>query len=149
MRFLLALHAILLLFASTGFTIVTALLGKASLQWCYFRYVSSNGWGARYISDYTAPEIVTYLFAFAVGVVGFFIALKSRRPVIGGLGVLLSLIGVLSFSIEGSHWIFEHHRSWLAFSPAVMLTLVFLAFLPTRSLADGNTKPRTMLKVST
>lgn len=111
MRMLLALHAILLLLASTGFTIVTALFGKTSLQWCYFRFVSKSGWGFRYVSDYSAAEIVIYLLAFAVGAAGFFVALNSRRPVVGGLGVLLSLAGILSFGIEGSHWIVDRFCS--------------------------------------
>ncbi|TWU43426.1 hypothetical protein Q31b_24660 [Novipirellula aureliae] len=138
MRILLALHATLLLLASTGFTIVTAFLGNASLHWCYVKYASSNGWGVKYVSDYSAAEIVTYLLAYTLGVVGFLVALKSRHPVVGLLGVVLSLIGLLSFAIEGSHWIVDHNRSWLAFSPAVMFVLAFLACLPKRFADDGN-----------
>ena len=149
MRVLLALHAIFLLLASTGFTIVTALLGKASIQWCYFRYVSSNSWGVPYVSEYSAPEIVTYLLAFIMGVVGFFLAWQSQRPFVGVLGVLLSLIGTISFAIEGSHWIVDHNRSWLAFSPAVMFALAFLACLPKRLADDENTKPAAVFGVGT
>jgi len=132
MRILLAIHAILLLLASTNFTIATAFLGKTSLQWCYFKYASSNGWGVEYVSNFTAPEIATYSLAFAVGVIGFSAAIKNKSAVVGMLGVVLSLLGLLSFAIEGSHWFVDHNRSWLAFSPAVMLLLVFLAFLPHR-----------------
>ena len=149
MRILLALHAILLLLASTGFTIVTAFLGKASIQWCYFKYASRNGWGVPYVSDYSAPEIVTYLLAFTVGVAGFFMAFKSRHPVVGVLGILLSLIGILSFALEGSHWILAHNRSWVGFSPAVMFTLVLLACLPQRFARDEDTKPTTVFGVGT
>ncbi len=149
MRTMLAMHTILLLLASTSFTIVTALLGKASLQWCYFKYASSSGWGVRYVSDYSAPEIVTYLLAFTVGAIGFFVAAKSGRPAVGIVGVAPSLIGILSFAMEGSHWIIDHNRSWLAFSPAVMFILVFLALLPKRFADELNTEPATASGVDT
>jgi hypothetical protein len=136
MRILLAIHAILLLLASTGFTIVTALLGKASLQWCYFKYASSNGWGGEYVSDFSASEIATYIIGFTFGVIGFSAAMKNNRPVVGVLGVVLSLLGILSFAIEGSHWFITHNRSWLAFSPAIMLLLVALVFVPLRESLD-------------
>lgn len=136
MRILLAIHAILLLLASTGFTIVTALLGKSSLQWCYFKYASSNGWGFKYVSDFSALEIATYILAFTFGVIGFCAAVKNNRPVVGVLGVFLSLLGVLSFAIEGSHWFITHNRSWLAFSPAIMFLLVSVVFLSRRASLD-------------
>jgi hypothetical protein len=142
MRILLVLHAILLLLASTGFTIVTTFLGNSSFQWCYFKYSSRNGFGVQFVSDFSALEIATYLIAFAIGVLGFSIALKNGRPLAGGLGVLLSLIGFLSFAIEGSHWIVDHNRSWVAFSSALMFALVFLACLPKRLSNDANAAPK-------
>jgi len=71
----LAIHAILLLLASTDFTIVTSALGKGSLRWCYFRYVSENGFGYEFVSDYNVLSIVMYVLAFAVGIAGFSVAL--------------------------------------------------------------------------
>ena len=44
MRLLLLLHALLLLLASTDFTIVTAALGQDSWRWSYFKYSSQSGW---------------------------------------------------------------------------------------------------------
>lgn len=146
MRILLALHAILLLLASTGFTIVTAFAGNSSFRWQYFRYHSSNGFGVKFVSDYSVFEIVTYLLAFGVGVFGFSLAVKSR-PLVGAAGVLLSLIGLLSFVIEGSHTLVDHHRSWLAFSPAIMFTLVLVACLPKRISHDASTNATTMMTV--
>ena len=51
----------------------------------------------------------------------------------GVTGIVLSAIGLISFTIEGSHWVFDHQRSWLAFSPALMFVLVVIACLPQRS----------------
>jgi hypothetical protein len=132
MRILLVTHAILLLLASTGFTIITAWRGKSSLQWCYYKYALQSGWGTRYVSDYSALEIVTYLLAFSVGIAGFLYALKDNHVVVGSLGVVLSMIGSLSFAFEGSHFFIEHHRSCIAFSPAVMFLLVVFGCLPRR-----------------
>lgn len=133
MRILLAIHVILLLLASTSFTIVTAFFGQASLQWCYFKFASNNGFGVEYVSDFSAPEIATYLLAFTFGVIGFSAAMKNKRPVVGALGAALSLLGILSFAIEGSHWFIDHNRSWLVYSPAATFLLAVLAFVPKRS----------------
>ena len=144
MRILLTLHAILLLLASTKFTIITAFFGNSVLQWCYFKYASSNGWGFKYVSDYNVAEIVTYLLGFTVGAIGFFAASKRGHLVVGVLGVSLSLIGILSFAIEGSHWIVDHNRSWVAFSPVAMLVLVIWVCLPRRLVEEEKSKATSM-----
>ena len=59
------------------------------------------------------------------------------------LGVVLSVLGLVSFGIEGSHWVFEHNRSWLAFSPAIMFVLVVLAWLPRWTGASSQTAGKT------
>ncbi len=134
MRSLLGLHALLLLLASTAFTIVTVMFGDGSLQWCYFRFLSRTGEGGQYyVSDFTLPVVATYLAAFIVGLAGFTLALRNGRYFTGVTGIALSAIGLISFTIEGSHWFFDHHRSWLAFSPALMFVLVVIACLPQRS----------------
>ena len=138
MRLILALHALLLLLASTEFTIVTAAFGSDSLRWSYFRYASQSGWGHQFVSDYTLSVVLAYLASFTVGIAGFSLALRRGRHVVGLLGVVLSVIGVISFAIEGSHWIIEHHRSWIAFSPAVMFILALLACLPSVAEAKPN-----------
>ena len=132
MRILLLLHALLLLLASTDFTIVTAALGQDSWRWSYLRYSSQSGWGYEYVSDYSLPVVLTYIAAFAAGLAGFAVACRRGRWLIGMLGVVLSALGLVSFGIEGSHWFVDHNRSWLAFSPALMFVLVVLAWLPRR-----------------
>lgn len=137
MRLTLAIHAFLLLLASTEFTIVTAMFGGDALRWCYYRYASHSGFGHAFVSDYTFPVVLTYLAAFMVGVAGFGLAWWQGRHIVGLLGVILSVIGVFSFALEGSHWIVEHHQSWIAYSPVVMFGLVFLACLPSRIAHDA------------
>ncbi len=131
MRPILALHALLVLLASTEFTIVTAFFG-GSFRWCYYRYAWQSGWGFQFVSDYSLPVVLTYLAGFAAGVVGFSLAWRRGRLVLGLLGVGLSAIGMISFAMEGSHWILEHHRSWIAISPVATLILVLFACFPSR-----------------
>ncbi len=139
MRLLLLLHALLLLLASTDFTVVTSALGQDSWRWCYFKCSSQNGWGYQYVSDYSVLVVLTYIAAFAVGIVGFALAWLQGRWLTGMVGVVLSILGLVSFGIEGSHWVFEHNRSWLAFSPAIMFVLVVLAWLPRRTRVSDQT----------
>ncbi len=79
MRLLLLLHALLVLLASTNFTIVTAALGQDSWRWSYFKYASQSGWGYEYVSDYALPVVLTYIAAFAVGIVGFAVVCLQGR----------------------------------------------------------------------
>lgn len=141
MRPLLALHIFLLLLASTGYTVVTAVFGRVSLQWCYAHYSSHTGFGSKYVSGFSLPVICTYLAAFGVGVLAFAVVLRAGRSIVGILGLALSVIGLISFSIEGSHWVFDHHRSWLAFSPAMMMCLALLALLPNNRGTVDQSKP--------
>jgi hypothetical protein len=84
-----------------------------------------------------------YLLAFAVGIAGFSVALQHGHRVVGSLGVVLSVIGLVSFAIEGSHWMIEHNLTWLAFSPAVMFVLVLVACFFQRPSSDAHTHPTT------
>ena len=130
MRPTLFLHALLLLLASTDFTIVTSAIGGESLRWCYFKYSSQNGFGYDYVSDYTFPVVMTYIAAYSVGLAGYVLALKRGRSVLGTLGVILCILGLVSFAIEGSHWLIDHNRSWLAISPVAMFVLALITCLP-------------------
>ena len=87
---------------------------------------------------------MTYLLGFTVGAIGFFAASKRGHLVVGVLGVSLSLIGILSFAIEGSHWIVDHNRSWVAFSPVAMLVLVIWVCLPRRLVEEEKRKATSM-----
>jgi hypothetical protein len=133
MRPILAIHSLLLLLASTSFTIVTAIFGGDSLNWCYYHYSSQSGFEYVFVSDFSLPVVITYLLAFVAGLFGFALAFQSGRHATAGLGFVLSAVGAVSFTIEGSHWLVEHHRSLLAFSPLAMFALALVACLPQRS----------------
>jgi hypothetical protein len=137
----LLVHAVLLLLASTSFTIVTSVFGGAPFSWCYFQYSIRSGFGTPYVSDYSLATVIAYLLAFAAGLVGFSLAYYEGRRIIGLLGVVLSVVGLISFSVEGSHWLFDHHRSWLLFSPALMLVLVLVTRLTRRDGSGQESKP--------
>ena len=70
---LLAVHVILLLLASTSFTIVTG-LDDGQFQWDYFRYLSQSGWGVPYQYPYSLPVVLAYLAAYATGLIAFCMA---------------------------------------------------------------------------
>jgi len=133
MRVLLLLHALLLLLASTDFTIVTALTGHDSFRWCYFRYSSWSGFGVRYVSGFTLPVVLTYIACFALGVVAYSLAMAGGRMWTGAVGLVLCGLGLGSFLLEGSHWLVNHHRSWLAFSPLAMLIVCAIVLFSSRS----------------
>ncbi|MCM2370944.1 hypothetical protein [Aporhodopirellula aestuarii] len=132
MRMLLAIHAALILLASTAFTAFTALLGGHSLQWSFYSYSFRSGFGPPYVSDYSTAVVLTYLVAFAFGAIGFTLAYRNGRVRTGILGVILSVIGLLSFAVELSHVFVDHHRSWIVIAPMAMLALALIACLPQR-----------------
>ena len=132
MRVILAVHAALILLASTAFTVLTALFGGNSLQWSFYSYSFRSGFGAPYVSDYSTAEVLTYLIAFAFGLIGFSMAYRGGRIRTGLLGAILSVIGLASFTVELSHLFIDHHRSWIIIAPVAMLVLAVIACLPQR-----------------
>ena len=122
-------YAGLLLLASTRFSVVSWILGKWAWTWEYFQYSYRNGWGSQYQSDYSFVVVLTYLAAFGVGIVGYVMA---GERVAGGwsvLALMLCVLGLISFLIEGTHWLWEHHLSWIAICPAASLALAALAII--------------------
>jgi len=118
---LILLHLIPLLLASTAFTLITAPLGLAPFNWNYFAYTYADGWGYVYHSQYTLAQVLTYLLAYGSGLVLY--PLLTRPRLFGLFAALLCLAGLISFTIELSHWGFEHHLSWIASFPIVLLPI--------------------------
>ena len=137
MRITLFTHALLMLLASTSFTVVTFFTEDQPLQWCYLKYSHQSGFGYVYESDFSPIVIATYFISFLAGLIGFSVAYQRGRRIIGFAGAILSAVGLISFAIEGSHLFVEHNRSWLAFSPAIMLVLVAIAMIPSRHLGSS------------
>lgn len=122
----LILHVMLLLLASTGFTVVKG-LADGQFRWQYFQYHSQDGWGKPYEFPYSLPVVLTYLFAYAIGMVAFGLACRSGSRTIGLAGVILFAAGFASFAFELSHWFVHHYSSWIASAPIALFVLAIAA----------------------
>jgi hypothetical protein len=123
---LLITHVILLVFASTSFTLVTGLTDR-HFKWEYLTYASQSGWGVSYQFPYTLPVVLTYLAAYAIGLATYIIAWQTGFRIISATGVLLCAAGLASFAYELTHWISEHYGSWIVSLPAPLLLLAVAA----------------------
>jgi hypothetical protein len=119
----LGFHAGLLALASTKFSIVSWIWGSWPWSWNYFQYSYRNGWGYPYQSDYSLAVVVAYIAAYLVGMAGYGLAWHYVRGGWEVLGIILSVLGLVSFLIEGSHWLWSHHLSWIFVCPAASLLL--------------------------
>ena len=113
-------HVILLVLASTSFTIVTAWRGDP-IQWEYFRYASQSDWGTPYQFPYTLPVVLTYVAAYAVGVAGYLLAWRHGSRILATAGIVLCAVGCASFIFELTHWVSEHYRTWIVSLPAAAM----------------------------
>ena len=124
------LHVVPLILATTAFTLITAPLGYSSLNWNYFAYSHRDGFGYAYQSDYSVGQVLTYLLAYASGVILY--PLLTRPRLLSRLATLLCLVGVISFAIELSHWVIDHHMSWIASFPIVVLPIAIWTIVISR-----------------
>jgi hypothetical protein len=143
-------HTALLVLASTKLSVLSWIWGDHSWTWQYFRHTYKNGWGYQYKSDYSLFVVLAYIAAYLVGVVGYGM---SRRHVHGGWNLLagiLSLFGLISFLIEGSHWFWNHHLSWIAICPAasLILAIVVIVQLGRKQIAPAEQTPADVLKAA-
>ena len=120
---LFVIHAVLLVLASTNFSVVGWLRGDFSWNFRYFEYGYRNGWGYTYVSDYTLGQVLCYVAAYGFGVAVFGSAWFRRGLWPGVLAMVLCLVGTASFCIELTHWLWSHHLSLIASFPAVMVVL--------------------------
>lgn len=91
-----------------------------------------------YRSDYTLPVIITYLAAYAAGIAVYAFAWSAGSRWIAGTGMALSIVGLMSFGIEGSHWLWSHNLSRIASFPVVMFPLAVVAGYQFRKAASSN-----------
>jgi hypothetical protein len=134
-------YAGLLLLASTRFSVVSWIWGKWAWTWDYFQYSHRNGWGYHYQSDYSFTVVLTYLAAFWVGVIGYLMAGVRIAIAWSTLAMILCVLGLLSFLIEGSHWLWDHHLSWIAICPAASLLLAGVAVIQLGKAAEPVAAP--------
>jgi len=97
--------------------------GDLSLHGSYFNCSYSNGFGYEYVSDYPLPQVLAYLLAYAAGLPVFIHAWKKQWMLLGLCGIILCAIGFVSFTIEASHWLWQHHLSLIASFPVIMIVL--------------------------
>ena len=119
----LCFHAGLLIVASTRLSVLSWIWGKHAWTWDYFQYAYQNGWGYKYQSDYSPAIVLLCIAAYLAGVTGYAMAWKFLPQVWPGLGGVLSALGLISFLIEGSHWLWRHNLSWVVSCPAASLLL--------------------------
>jgi hypothetical protein len=119
----LCFHAALLLAASTRFSVVSWMWGKSAWTWDYLQYAYRNGWGYEYQSDYSLAVVLAYIAAYSLGLIGYGMASRFVAAGWSILGAILCVLGLISFLIEGSHWLWSHHLSWILSCPAAGLLL--------------------------
>jgi hypothetical protein len=136
------IYAALLLLGSTRFSVVSWIWGNRAWTWDYFQYSYRNGWGYQYHSDYSFVVVLTYLAAFLLGLIAHLMASARVASAWSTLATILCVLGLISFVIEGSHWFWEHHLSWIAICPAASLLLAAIAIIQlgkkTEQIAGGN-----------
>jgi len=120
--FLLA-HTILLVLAATDFSIFTAFGDSWALKGEFWKLSYSNGWGTRYVSEYSLAQVLCYLAGYGLGISAFAYAARAGWAWLATLGVIVCGVGFISFAIEGSHWVFSHNLSLIASFPVVMPVL--------------------------
>lgn len=121
--YIFALHVILLTLASSNFTVVSFVRDDVSLSWNYFTYSYRSGFGYEYVSEYSPAQVLAYLAAYGVGLVFFLQVYRKICAILGGIGAVLCVVGLISFGIEGSHWIWSHHLSLIGSFPVVLVLL--------------------------
>ena len=122
-------HVGFLLLASTKFSVVSWIWGRWAWTWDYFKYSYQNGWGYQFESDYSFLVVLTYLAAFATGILGYIMAGKRIASALSVPSVILCVLGMISFLIESSHWLWAHHLSWIAICPIASLVLAGAAII--------------------
>ena len=120
---ILLLHIILVLLASTNFTILALVRDVKSFSWNYYTYSYRNGFGYTFESDYSLQQVLTYIGAYATGLILFALVFVKGLRITDFLGFGVCSLGLVSFIIEGSHWISEHHLSWIASFPIALIVL--------------------------
>jgi hypothetical protein len=101
--------------------------------------VSQHGWGVPYQFPYKLTVVLTYLTAYALGIVGYGLTWRHGSWLIGTAGTLLCAAGFVSFAYELTHWASDHYGSWIASAPVALLPLALIAVVAQfRSRAAGS-----------
>lgn len=123
---LLVVHVVLLLLASTDFTVVTG-IADGQFHWRYFQYAHQAGWGMRYEFPYSLPVVLAYLAAYGTGLAAYLIAWQRGSRIVAVAGAVLCTLGLASFLYELTHWFSDHYDSWYFSAPAPLVLLAIVA----------------------
>jgi len=127
---LLILHVALILLAASSFTLVSWMWSSGDpLSFNFFQFAQRGGWGRPYVSDYSLPQVLTYVLGYAIGLVAYWQLRPFRQRLIVGCGTLVCLIGLGSFALELSHWAFDHHTSLVVNAPAIAVAIGLLGLV--------------------
>ncbi len=124
---LLIIHAVLLVLASTHFTVVT-FFWDGKWQWTYYQYTRLSGWGLPYHSPYPLPVVLAYIAAYAAGIATYAMISLKNSPLIATIGMLACVLCLASFIVELTHWFSQWYGSWIVSLPAPLLALALLGF---------------------
>ena len=125
-HYILIIHIVLIAFASTDFTIISFAREGTSFSWDYATYTHFNGFGRIFVSRYSFLQVLTYIAAYTTGFVLFATVYRKRLSTLGIIGFGLCGLGLLSFLIEGSHWLVYHNLSWIVSFPIALIILWIL-----------------------
>jgi hypothetical protein len=116
-------HLVLLVLASTNFTVISWMWGQTDWTWQYFSLSYRDGWGYAYVSEYSLGQVLCYIAAYALGVVAFGAAFAKWRFFAGVLGTILCLAGAATFTLEATHWLADYNFSLIASGPVAIIVL--------------------------
>ncbi|MEI7912328.1 MAG: hypothetical protein WCK77_22065 [Verrucomicrobiota bacterium] len=73
--------------------------------------------------------MLAYIEAFAAGIIGYRMAGNRIAKALTVPAVALCVLGLISFLVEASHWLWDHHRTWIVVCPAASLLLAGFAIV--------------------
>ena len=117
------LHVALLILAATNFTVFSWFWGDASSSCDFYTLGYRNGHGYSYVSEYSLGQIICYILSYGLGVILFRSLWGNHHLGACFLGATFSFFGVISFTLEASHWLFNHHLSLIASFPIFVLLI--------------------------
>ncbi len=119
---IIVLHLTTLLVAASNFTLITALLGHGfHWEFQFLAYNFSNGWGYVYQSDYSLAQVCAFLLAYASGL--FVYPRFTHPPILAAIATLCCVAGTLSYGIELSHWVVDHHLTLVGSFPIIVIPI--------------------------
>jgi hypothetical protein len=123
----LGLSVFLIIMAASDFTALPGADAERTFHFNYFTLSHTSGWGRTYVSEYSLSAVAAYLLGDGIGLLTFVSLFRSGFRRVAAVGAGLSLLGILSFGLEGSHWLLDHHHSAIVNLPDVYLLLCLVA----------------------